>query len=270
MARKKQEEEKPQGSPAWMTTYGDMVTLLLCFFVLLFAMSEVDVQKFEAVIRSFQGSLGVLDGGQILDEGNLQDRYLNDYWMDIYEVSTEDEELEEDPLESEFAELIERLEIYLEEEGLEASVLISEERRGLVLRFQDDVLFDPGMSELKPGAMQILDFFARLITDEEFEDKFLRVEGHTDNVDSRPMHETNWELSVERAVSAGRYLIEEHDINPERVSMAGYSEYHPIASNMTPEGRAQNRRVDIVVLSSRLEDGIDSNNDPLNTEEEEP
>ncbi len=71
MRRGKQEDTPPAGSPAWMTTYGDMVTLLLCFFVILFAMSEIDIQKFQAVLQSFQGSLGVLDGGQVLEEGEI-------------------------------------------------------------------------------------------------------------------------------------------------------------------------------------------------------
>ncbi|NBG87574.1 OmpA/MotB family protein [Isachenkonia alkalipeptolytica] len=251
MARRRQQENEKKGSPAWMTTYADIVTLLLAFFVILFAMSEIDVQKFEAVIRSFQGSLGVLDGGQIVEEGDLNAENMNDYYEEIYQHSIS----EGDGVDREFGDLQERVQSFIEDEGLDASVLVSMESQGLMLRFQDDVLFDSAEADLKDEAEEVLGFITDILQEQDLEDKFIRVEGHTDNLALLPDSdfETNWELSVARAVTAGRHMIEEENVDPSRLSMAGYGEYHPIADNSTAEGRSQNRRVDIVILRTEIE-----------------
>ncbi len=253
MARRRQEENQQKGSPAWMTTYADIVTLLLAFFVILFAMSEIDVQKFEAVIRSFQGSLGVLEGGRIVEEGELSDENMNDYYEEIYRHSVS--EMSQEERDREFADLQERVQRYIEDEGLDASILVSMESQGLMLRFQDDVLFDSAEAVLKDEAEEVLGFITDILKEQDLEDKFIRVEGHTDNLPMLPdsEFETNWELSVARAVSAGRYMIEEENVSPSRISMAGYGEYHPIADNQDAEGRSQNRRVDIVILRTERE-----------------
>ena len=258
MARRKQEESQPPGSPAWMTTYGDMVTLLLCFFVILFAMSEIDIIKFQAVIMSFQGSPGVLEGGQILEDGDVNEEYMDEYYEDLHRVSTEEMEAPdfEEEEDDEFSDLQDRVEAYIEREGLGSSILVSRDHQGLMLRFQDDVLFEIAKADLKEEAKGALAFIAGILKEPDLRDKFIRVEGHTDNVQFPPgaePFETNWELSVARAVSAGRFLIEEENIEPTRISMSGYGEYHPIATNQTVEGRAQNRRVDIVILRGSLE-----------------
>jgi len=256
MARRRQQENQPAGSPAWMTTYADIVTLLLAFFVILFSMSEIDIQKFQAVIRSFQGSLGVLEGGQIVEEGDLNAENMNDYYEEIYQVSiSQDNEQQQ-----EFGDLQERVQSYIEDEGLDASILVSMESQGLMLRFQDDALFDSASAILKDEAEEVLGFITDILQEEELADKFIRVEGHTDNLPMLPDSdfETNWELSVARAISAGRYMIEEENIDPSRVSMAGYGEYHSIADNQTPEGRSQNRRVDIVILRTEIENSIEN------------
>lgn len=255
MARRRQEENPQNGSPAWMTTYADIVTLLLAFFVILFSMSEIDIEKFQAVIKSFQGSLGVLEGGQIVEEGELNEENMNDYYEEIYRHSISDVE-ERD---QEFGDLQARVQEYIEKEGLDASVLVSLETQGLMLRFQDDVLFDSAEAELKNEAEEVLRFITDILQEQELEDKFIRVEGHTDDLPMLPDSdfETNWELSVARAVSAGRYMIEEENIDPSRISMAGYAEYQPIAEN-TPEGRGQNRRVDIVILRAEIGEMVEN------------
>ncbi len=256
MARRRREENQPAGSPAWMTTYADIVTLLLAFFVILFSMSEIDIEKFKAVISSFQGSLGVLEGGQVLEEGELNAENMNDYYEEIYRHSiTPTEESDE-----EFGDLQARVQEYIQAEGLDASVLVSLESQGLMLRFQDDVLFDSTEAELKSEAEEVLRFITDILQEEDLEDKFIRVEGHTDNLPMLPGSdfETNWELSVARAVSAGRYMIEEENIDPSRISMAGYAEHQPIAGNNTPEGRGQNRRVDIVILRAEIGEMVEN------------
>ena len=246
MARKRHQEEQKPGAPLWMTTYGDMVTLLLCFFVLLFAFSEIDVAKLDAFIRSFQGAVGVLDSGRTIEPSEV----LSEAAMDELTLQ-ELEELED------FRHLQERLEEFLDERELQADVLVTLQTRGLVLRFQDNVLFDSGRAELKPVSEDILVFIGQVLSEPEFVDKGISVEGHTDSDPLRPgaPFPTNWELSVARSATVVRYMIEELDLTPFRFQASGYGEYQPVAPNDTPENKAQNRRVDLVVLRSEFSSG---------------
>lgn len=243
MGRRRREEEPKAGSPEWMTTYGDMVTLLLCFFVLLFAMSTIDAQKFQAFMLSFQGSLGVMKSGKTLQESE----FINEALKEDSTVK-ELEELED------FRKLKEILENYLQQNGIEEDILVQLEVRGLLLRFTDNVLFDSGKADLKENSKATLRFIADLLKQEEFSHKHIRVEGHTD---SDPIHNSrypsNWELSVARASNVVRYIIEDASFTePERLSASGYSQYHPIAPNDTASNKAKNRRVDIVILRSNF------------------
>lgn len=242
MARRKSNQEEPQaGAPLWMTTYGDMVTLLLCFFVLLFSFSTVDAQKFQSMIQSFQGSLGILESGTSI----TSDQFITEAMKDNL-TTGQLQELED------FRKLEEVLEKYLESYDLESDVLVSQENAGLVLRFQDNVLFDPGKAELKPRSKEILKDISEFLISPEFVEKSIRIEGHTDTVKVNPtsLYPTNWELSAGRASNVVRYLIENLDLAPERFSISGYGEYHPIAPNDTVENKSKNRRVDIVILRS--------------------
>lgn len=242
MRRKKIEEEKP-GSPEWMTTYGDMVTLLLTFFVLLFAMSEIDVQKFKSVISSFQGSIGVFESGTDITDTE----YITDF--SSIEVNKEIEELES------FKKLMEIIEGYLEQTNMENEILVELDNKGLVLRFKDNVLFDSGRADVKKNGETTLIFIADILNQKEFVDKSIRVEGHTD---SDPIilpnkFPTNWELSVTRASNVVRFLIERASVSPDRLSAAGYGQYKPIVPNTNEESKSKNRRVDIVILKEKYE-----------------
>ncbi|SDY91510.1 OmpA/MotB family protein [Tindallia californiensis] len=241
MARKKPQEEQKPGAPLWMTTYGDMVTLLLCFFVLLFAFSEIDVAKLDAFIRSFQGAVGVLDAGRTIEPSEV----LSESAMDDLTMQ-ELQELED------FRHLKERLEEFLEERNMQADVLVTLQTRGLVLRFQDNVLFDSGRADIKLESEDLLNFVGEVLAEPEFLDKNVSVEGHTDTDPLRPgaPFPTNWELSVARSATVVRYMIENVGLSPLRFRASGYGEYHPVAPNDTPENKAQNRRVDLVVLRS--------------------
>lgn len=240
--RKRGSDEAKKGAPEWMTTYGDMVTLLLCFFVLMFAFSEIDARKFEAFIQSFQGSLGVLDSGRTIE----QSQYISEALID--ELTTKQQEELED-----FRKLKEQLEAFLGDRNLDADILISLETRGLIMRFQDNVLFDSGDASLKSESRRILTEIADFLLLPEYEQKFIRVEGHTDNVPTgNIIYETNWELSTARATNVVRFLTERVGLRPERFTASGFSEYHPVAPNDTRENRAKNRRVDIVILRSEF------------------
>lgn len=236
--RRRGTSNEKKGSPEWMTTYGDMVTLLLCFFVLLFAFSEIDAQKFEAIIQSFKGSLGVLEGGKTIEEVP----YIDTDSLTDRNLTTEQIELED------FKALYKKIDEYVQENGLSAQIFLSLEERGLLIRFSDNVLFDSAKAELKPEARMILDEIGKVLIEIN---KYIRVEGHTDNIPiSTPQFPSNWELSTTRATNVLHYLINSIGLNPRSLSASGYSEYHPVGENNSLEGRAKNRRVDIVIMRS--------------------
>ncbi|MGE5632244.1 MAG: OmpA family protein [Caulobacteraceae bacterium] len=232
MARKKEEEHKA-GAPEWMSTYGDMVTLLLCFFVLLFSFATLDVQKFQAIAQSMNGSLGVLDSGTTVNMQPLVGSFPGD-------SPTEENE--------EFNRLYEEISQYVKENNLEASITLRLDERGLLVRFLDNVLFDSGKADLTPNAKEIINKVAEILKQN---DKNIRIEGHTDNVPIKTSRfPSNWELSTTRAVNVVKYLIEENGIEPKRLSASGYADQHPVDDNSTTEGRQKNRRVDMVILRS--------------------
>jgi len=235
-------EQQPQGSPAWMTTYGDMVTLLLTFFVFLFTFSTIEAKKFEAAVVSLQNAFGLplavedVPLGPESDMGEISDNLMEDDLMA--------EDLRQ------LLEIERRLRAYISEEKMETLVELDREGRGLVLRFADTVLFDLGKADLKPEARAILDRLSTVIRNIP---NHIRVEGHTDNLPiSTGLFPSNWELSTRRATEVIRYFIEDHGFVPQRLSAAGYGEYRPLVPNDSEANRQRNRRVDVVIFRLSL------------------
>lgn len=235
MRRGRRASENNTGN--WLTTYSDMVTLLLAFFVLLFSFSEIDAQKFRSIMSSFDGGTGALNNGTTLE--------LDENLAPL-----------EDTLENELESLKDLLEEYAESIGLGSEIVLSIEERGLVIRFMDKVLFDSGRASLRPESIEILSSIAEVLNKEEFSNRLIKVEGHTDTVPTGNLSEfpTNWELSSTRATNVLRFLVEEKGIDGSRISSSGYSYYRPIAPNDTAENKQKNRRVDIVILRSSFEE----------------
>ncbi len=221
-----------------MTTYGDLITQILIFFVLLFSFSNVDRDKFTAAMLSLQGSLGIIDGGMTLQEGDLMEQ------GEIGEIMISVQE------QREFELLHERVEEIISEDDLNG-IQVNLDERGLVIRFVEGVLFDSGKADIKNEARAILDKIAPLLIDTH---RHIRIEGHTDNlpINTREFP-SNWELSTARAVNVVKYFIEKHNFSPYILSAAGYGEYRPIAPNDSDKNRALNRRVDIIILKSTSE-----------------
>ncbi len=249
-ARKKNDkkiDDQPT-APGYMNTYGDMVTLLLTFFVLLFTFASIDVDKFHEVMsaiqHSFMGRTGILEG--TTEHGGEEADRLDPQELTAQDVTTGLGERELSLLEQmeEMEETIEEVSTFLQEAGLEEDVRMRIEERGVVLELPERILFDTGRAELRDDFLPVLDLMADLLYRI---DNQVIVEGHTDNVPIQTArYPSNWELSVDRAVSVVRYLSEEHELVPERFQASGYGEYHPVATNETAEGRARNRRVTIV------------------------
>lgn|SRR5690554_3508995 len=237
MSRKQREEEQPRGSPGWMTTYSDMVTLLLTFFVMLFAFSEIDKAKYDQIALSLRGALGGLPS--VLESGMSPQEEAFSVLDPVAVVSPE------------FESLYESLQGLLEDEELAGVTDIYMEERGLVVSFKEKFFFDIGSIEIKPAARNLLRRMGEVLARGRNQ---IRVEGHTCDLPIRnERFPSNWELSVGRATNVTRFLIEEAGIAPGRLAATGYAEFRPVVPNDSEENRAQNRRVDILLLSMESE-----------------
>ena len=241
MRKEREDQFKVDTSaPRWLTTYGDLVTNLLCFFVLLFAMSTINLKKFQRAVLSIQGALGVLPGQISLQELEEMAPELENSLLE--ELAKKDME--------QLQAAKQQLQTLIADEGLGGSVTITMEGRGLVLRFADTVLFDLGKADLKPGAKRILDKISKVLLNLPNQ---VRVEGHTDNLPiSTVQFPSNWELSCVRATTVVRYLSEKNGLPADRLSAAGYGEHRPVAPNSSEDSRRLNRRVDLVILTMTL------------------
>ena len=269
---KKPEEIKP-GLPAWQGTFGDLMNLLLCFFVLLFSMANMDAAKFEEVAASFSQAFSVFSGGEmaigegaLIGDGVSQLSQLSAYITSMgLAQSGEDsdesekavgdmnqEELmeaaEEEQLEAS-AELAEKIEQALEEGEIDNMVSLNYTSQYVELTIQGSILFDSGKTEIKEDAIPVIDKVGQIL--ETFAGGTIDIEGHTDNV---PMsgggkYANNDELSAGRALSVFYYLTENTTLDPSKIVHTGRGQYDPIADNTTDEGRARNRRVEIRIYN---------------------
>lgn len=245
MRRTRGINEEKKGAPEWMTTYGDMVTLLLCFFVLLFSFSSIDAQKFREIMNSFRGSSGVLSGGETI-------RISDDGFEQKTRGYFESEDYRERSL-LELQGIAEDLKQHLNEQGFDDHINIEYNENYVRLNFLDGVLFDPGKATLREDTIQILDSVGSKLL--QYNKNRIKIEGHTDTV---PMNSfqfpNNWYLSAARAITVAEYYINEKGFDPQRLSAEGFGEYSPIATNDTAEGRMKNRRIEIKILSSIYEE----------------
>lgn len=242
MSRRRAKEESGGSAPAWITTFSDLMSLLLCFFIMLFAFSTVDVSRFKEALISLQGALGVLTGGpSLLNPGEAP--LPPDSPSQVMEWNEAPELLPDDLVQLKAA-----MEQYLDEAGISGKVIVETSKRGLLVRFTDTILFDLGKADLRPDSRALLSSIGGFIAPVSNE---IIVEGHADNYPLRPdaKFATNWELSAARAVNVVRYFTEDMHMRPERFSAAGYGEFRPVVENTTEENKAMNRRVDIVLVA---------------------
>ncbi|MGE5509140.1 MAG: flagellar motor protein MotB [Chitinophagales bacterium] len=237
-----EEHEEKENSERWLISYADFITLLMAFFVVLYAMSQVDLKKFEKLKGSLSSAFApreyassVLGGGtgHLIGSGTGS-------------VATP----EKVKVEPEFEKVTRQVEQYKDRQGLQASIRVSYDERGMILQLADNVMFPPGSASLTPAAKQLLDVLAKVLADKP---NHIRIEGHTDDVPIRTArYPSNWQLSTDRATNVIMYWLSKGALPPERLSAAGYGEYRPVVPNDTPEHRAMNRRVDVVILRESL------------------
>lgn len=247
MGKKKKEEEHENGE-RWLISYADFITLLFAFFVVMYSISAVNEGKLKVLgdsistafnpfvpfsatkIRIVETQSGTQPNEQAFDIGILTFRKLKEGIRDI---------------------------------DKDEKIRVENDARGLAIRLPDEMVFESGKAEILPQFNETLRKIAGMLKDMP---NHLQIEGHTDNIPiNTPAFPSNWELSTTRSVVILRSLLS-YAIDPNRLSAAGYAEFKPIASNDTPEGRAKNRRVEIIVLNPAREQAVPVMDSPLDSQ----
>jgi len=214
------QEEISEGAPEWMVTYGDLVTLLLCFFVLLFSMSKIEQDKFQDIADALKVAIGK---DKVPEEGTRLSLMLK----------SELDEDSPDKIVDELGNLIQKemeaidaeVKEFIFENQLSGQVKTKIDDKGYIITVSDMILFRPGSSNVETAAIPLLTKIKELLNKFEYQ---VRVEGHTDNLPiNTPMFPSNWELSTHRACQVVR-------------------------DNLSPESRAQNRRVEVVFVKESM------------------
>ena len=267
MARKRQ-EDPPAGAPAWMSTFSDLMNLLLCFFVLLYSMSSVDESKWEQVVASLQSTISILPaGGSAIGDGEMisagvrQLEFLDSYYNEMANSKAEEDAqdpqngknsvyqaYQEQALE-ESEQMAQEIQEAINGTSLEDIVEVEFNSQYVQLNLNGAILFESGKAELVKEAYPTVDKIGRIL--ERYAENTIEIEGHTDNVPiSSSQFENNDVLSMYRALSVATYFRENTDLNPANIKSSGRGDYVPVADNSTAEGRARNRRVEIKIYNS--------------------
>ncbi|WP_432734771.1 OmpA family protein [Maridesulfovibrio sp. FT414] len=220
-----------EGLPPWMATFADMVTLLLCFFVLLLSFANNDLAKFKELLGSIRDAFGVKVERKEADH------------LSLVPSDLQRKEVKMDSNDKRLLGLVLRIKALMdEEEATQKSTGVKADQDGVLVNSESAALFKPGTAELKPGAEKVLDRVISILRDHNYD---LVVRGHTDNTEVRSRKfPTNWELSAARAASALRYIIEKGGIEPKRLKAVGYADTQPLVKNDSEENRMKNRRLE--------------------------
>ncbi|MDQ0271544.1 flagellar motor protein MotB [Cytobacillus purgationiresistens] len=227
---------------SWLLPYADLLTLLVALFIVLFAMSSVDAQKFEKLSRSFNevfsGGTGVLDFPSPMPDGNMEPIKKQSIPNDYMDKEKDQEELKE---------LQMKVETYIDDKELTDKLETSLTTEGLLITIRENVLFHSGSADVRSKDLSIAQEISDLLVINP--PRNIIISGHTDNVPIRnSQYESNWELSVMRAVNFMKVLLKNKELNPAWFSAKGFGEYQPTADNLTNEGKSKNRRVEILIL----------------------
>ena len=248
-------EECEAGAPAWLATFADLMSLLMCFFVLLLSFSEMDLQKYKQVAGSMKHAFGIQRtvksdtiprGTSVIKQefspGKPEPTVIKIMKQDT--VNDANDELKvNSSISPEVQELLARIEGSLQEEIENELLEIIVNSDGVMIRVREADSFPSGSAMLQPGFMPVLDKLQSLL--DETEGRIV-VSGHTDNVPiSTSIYPSNWVLSAARAASVVHYLSEIRLTDPSRIEIRAFSDTQPVAENDTPENRAKNRRIEI-------------------------
>ena len=244
MVRKKKPEEAPLGSPLWMSTFSDLMTQILCFFVMLSASASYDMEKANIMVSSMNTAFGTFN--KFLDikrwSPNIQPAYRTDAkipgWESAFSSDMEYRNIEK---------TLHDITAYIEAEKQTDSVKMNLGKDRVTFSLTNKLLFQAGSAELKKEAFPVL--YEIAIALRKISNPILIV-GHSDpSLSTSGKYPTNWELSTARAMTVARFFMTKGKIDEARFRVSGRAHYQPVTSNVTEEGRQLNRRVDIIVLA---------------------
>lgn len=247
--KKRHEEHEEHVDESWLLPYSDLMTLLLALFITLFSMSSIDAQKFEqmasALSSALNGGTGVLDNKSAfptdpsMDLGNETTPPKNPETSQEAQLAKQEQE--------ELEKLKKQLDQYISENGLTEQLDTKLNQSQLMITIADNAVFASGQATVKTEARVLAKNISRML--QQFPDYDVIVTGHTDNMPiNNAQYNDNWDLSSDRALNFLKIMLLNTNLDPSKFTPSGYGEYHPVASNDTPEGRAQNRRVEISII----------------------
>ncbi len=236
-------EEEPKkkkasgGAPAWMCTFADMMSLLLCFFVLLLSFSVLDQQRFKEVAGSLKNAFGIQTKMLVFSPPGAPEMISRDFDTVPFNVKKEIMEI-------------------IEKEFRGGLIEVEEDAESITLRVKDSLAFDSGKAEILDNFLPLLDRLGKVVAEA---DANIVVSGHTDNVPIKKeaAYKSNWELSANRAVKVVEYWADKYKIPSHRLSAVGYADGQPVAPNDTEEGRARNRRVEFKINPNQAAPAFD-------------
>ncbi|MNI44041.1 Motility protein B [compost metagenome] len=249
----KHEDHEEHADESWLLPYSDLMTLLVALFLVLYAMSATDAKKFEEMAQAFSSALnggtGVLDYQSMaptesnLDEGKAK---KNDNVVDTNRNENEIAKLRQKEQED-LEKLKKQFDQYIKANNLTDLLETKLNQSQLLITISDNALFPSGQANVKPESRQLAKSISYIL--QSFPDYSVVVSGYTDNIPiSNNQYSSNWDLSANRALQFMRILLINPYLNPEKFSVIGYGEYHPVADNSTADGRAKNRRVEVSIL----------------------
>lgn len=229
-----------EGAPEWVVTFGDLMSLLLCFFVLLLSFSEMDREKYRVMSGSMANAFGVQKKQKVMEMPMGSKIIAKDFDQDALAMN-----LRESLIKDIQYEIDTRL------VGMKHLVALKVEKENLTIQLMGETTFDSGSAEIRPQMVPVLQKIGTLLAETTGE---IVITGHTDNVPVKGgFYPSNLVLSMARAASVAEFILQETTVAPARVATMGYGEFRPIDSNDTPEGRSKNRRVEITISSAAIQ-----------------
>ncbi|MBB6671440.1 OmpA/MotB family protein [Cohnella nanjingensis] len=248
-SRNKRKSGAHDNSERWLITYADLITLLMIFFVILYAMSQVDVKKYDTLAQSlqlqFRQADSVIELGTGVNGGIDAAKYRTP--SPSAEPTPERAEVKIQAHEQQLQDLLKVIRAYVKDNRLETQVFVADTPKGIAIRLSDRFLFDLGKADLKSDALPVLAKLSSLFGNLR---NTISIQGHTDNLPLQDgaVYKDNWGLSAGRALSVLRYFVDVEKLDEGVFEIAGYADTQPIAPNDTEANRQKNRRVEILVL----------------------
>ena len=263
MSKKRRHEDHDEHmDESWLVPYADILTLLLALFIVLYSMNTMDTKKFEDLSNAFRiafnSGAGVMDMPSIIEQGTDLEQLIGGSEDEKEEEKQqENNEITKEQLaeilaqtEEDLSKLKQEIDEYIAANGLSSSLDTSLNMSQLIITIRDHALFNSAEATVNKDGQELAVSIAKML--ENYPDYNIVISGHTDNspINNREFR-SNWDLSAMRAVRFMDIMLENSDVSPARFSAVGYGEHHPVASNDTEEGRAQNRRVEVYMYASQ-------------------